>query len=153
MWNLPGSGIEPMSPASAGGFFTTEPRWKPSTVIFKDSILLSTGVQKLYPRAFSHPMQWSCLSPGIGMCMCVCVKHNLAPLKPLWEFYQVCLKYLLTMCHKCSISDFMHTFLVSIYIPLLFPEQMNSIDLLPIFCELQVYTFKCSKLYLKSQYL
>ena len=24
MWDLPGSGIEPMSPALAGGFFTTE---------------------------------------------------------------------------------------------------------------------------------
>ena len=25
MWDLPGSGIEPASPALAGGFFTTEP--------------------------------------------------------------------------------------------------------------------------------
>ena len=29
MWNLPRSGIEPMSPALAGGFFTTEPSGKP----------------------------------------------------------------------------------------------------------------------------
>ena len=29
MWDLPGSGIKPMSPASAGGFFTTEPPGKP----------------------------------------------------------------------------------------------------------------------------
>ena len=65
--------IKPMSPALAGGFFTTEPLWKPSTVIFIDSILLSTGVQKLYPRAFSHPMQWSLLSPGIVYVhVCVC---------------------------------------------------------------------------------
>ena len=28
MGNLPGSGIEPMSPALAGGFFTTEPPGK-----------------------------------------------------------------------------------------------------------------------------
>ena len=29
MYDLPGPGIEPMSPASAGGFFTTEPPGKP----------------------------------------------------------------------------------------------------------------------------
>ena len=29
MWGLPGSGMEPVSPALAGGFFTTEPRGKP----------------------------------------------------------------------------------------------------------------------------
>ena len=28
-WDLPGSGIEPMSPALAGGLFTTEPPGKP----------------------------------------------------------------------------------------------------------------------------
>ena len=30
MWDLPGSGIKPMSPALAGGFFTTEP---PATLV------------------------------------------------------------------------------------------------------------------------
>ena len=29
MWDLPGPGIEPVSPALAGRFFTTEPRGKP----------------------------------------------------------------------------------------------------------------------------
>ena len=29
MWDLPGSGIEPVSPALAGGFFTTKPPGKP----------------------------------------------------------------------------------------------------------------------------
>ena len=29
MWDLPGSGIEPVSPAWAGGFFTIEPPGKP----------------------------------------------------------------------------------------------------------------------------
>ena len=29
MWDLPGPGIEPVSPALAGGFFTTEPPGKP----------------------------------------------------------------------------------------------------------------------------
>ena len=30
MWDLPGSGIEPVSPALAGRFFTTEPPGKPA---------------------------------------------------------------------------------------------------------------------------
>ena len=30
MWDPSGSGIEPVSPALAGGFFTTEPPGKPS---------------------------------------------------------------------------------------------------------------------------
>jgi hypothetical protein len=30
MWDLSGSGIETVSPALAGGFFTTEPPGKPS---------------------------------------------------------------------------------------------------------------------------
>ena len=34
MWDLPGSGIEPMSCALAGGFFTTEPPGKPSFFVF-----------------------------------------------------------------------------------------------------------------------
>jgi len=34
MWDLPGSGIEPMSPALAGRFFTTEPAGKPWGGVF-----------------------------------------------------------------------------------------------------------------------
>ena len=34
MWDLPGPGVEPMSPALAGGFFTTEPRGKPPVINF-----------------------------------------------------------------------------------------------------------------------
>ena len=32
MWDLPESGIEPVSPALAGEFFTTEPPGKPEVV-------------------------------------------------------------------------------------------------------------------------
>ena len=31
MWDLPGAGFEPVSPAQAGGLFTTEPPGKPSS--------------------------------------------------------------------------------------------------------------------------
>ena len=35
MWDLPGPGLEPMSPALAGGFLTTAPPGKPSLKNFK----------------------------------------------------------------------------------------------------------------------
>ena len=50
MWDLPGSGIEPMSPALAGGFFTTEPPRNPSSVIlniqrnFKEILFLENAI-------------------------------------------------------------------------------------------------------------
>ena len=34
MWDLPGAGHEPMSPALAGGFLTTAPPGKPLGVLF-----------------------------------------------------------------------------------------------------------------------
>ena len=35
MWDLPGPGLEPVSPALAGGFLTTEPPGKPHADILK----------------------------------------------------------------------------------------------------------------------
>ena len=34
MWDLPRPGLEPMTPALAGGFLTTEPPGKPCTIVF-----------------------------------------------------------------------------------------------------------------------
>ena len=34
MWDLPGPGLEPVSPALAGGFLTTAPPGKPTTFNF-----------------------------------------------------------------------------------------------------------------------
>ena len=34
MWDLPGTGLEPVSPALAGGFLTTEPPGKPTFELF-----------------------------------------------------------------------------------------------------------------------
>ncbi|KAJ8785458.1 hypothetical protein J1605_007055 [Eschrichtius robustus] len=47
MWNLPGPGLEPVSPALAGGFLTTAPPGKPSHTSF---YWLRTGTGRL-PRA------------------------------------------------------------------------------------------------------
>ena len=35
MWDLPGLGVEPVSPELAGGFFTTEPPGKPLEIYFR----------------------------------------------------------------------------------------------------------------------
>ena len=40
MWDLPGPGIELLSPALAGGFFTTEPPGKPNGTF--DSLLFTS---------------------------------------------------------------------------------------------------------------
>jgi len=39
MWDLPRSRLEPMSPALAGGFFTSEPPEKPSKALVEEAVL------------------------------------------------------------------------------------------------------------------
>ena len=39
MWDLPRAGLEPMSPALAGGFLTTAPPGKPKALFFKNIYL------------------------------------------------------------------------------------------------------------------
>ena len=43
MWDLPGPGIEPMSPALEGGFFTTEPPGKSLDSEFRKFLFLEKG--------------------------------------------------------------------------------------------------------------
>ena len=38
MWDLPAPGLEPVSPALAGGFLTTAPPGKPSLLVFNINI-------------------------------------------------------------------------------------------------------------------
>ena len=40
MWDLPGPGLEPVSPALAGGFLTTVPPGKPLPAVFISKVLL-----------------------------------------------------------------------------------------------------------------
>ena len=40
MWDLPGPGLEPMSPALAGGFLTAAPPEKPNTYVLELSLNL-----------------------------------------------------------------------------------------------------------------
>ena len=47
MWDLPGPGLEPTSPALAGGFLTTAPPGKSSFLHFKENILFSKVTLKV----------------------------------------------------------------------------------------------------------
>ena len=62
MWDLPRSGLEPMSPALAGRFSTTAPPGKPHpSFLFPSNTLLSLpGVLQSIPQ-------------HLNVCMCVCV--------------------------------------------------------------------------------
>ena len=46
MWNLPGPGLEPVSPALAGGFLTTVPPGKPDPHLFSIYILVGERENK-----------------------------------------------------------------------------------------------------------
>ena len=39
MWDLPGPGLEPVSPALAGGFLTTAPPGKPCPSLFMSPVM------------------------------------------------------------------------------------------------------------------
>ena len=54
MWDLPGPGIEPVSPALAGGFFTSEPPGKPGS---KDLIIPVSQLTKLRYRKVQKCVQ------------------------------------------------------------------------------------------------
>ena len=41
MWDLPGPGLEPVSPALAGGFLTTAPLGKSKLMIFRKTSLMA----------------------------------------------------------------------------------------------------------------
>ena len=53
MWGLPGSGIELVSPALAGGFFTTEPPEKPQfgLILEKSYVILRGQIKKKLIRS------------------------------------------------------------------------------------------------------
>jgi len=55
MWDPPGSGIEPTSPALAGRFFTTEPPGKPLYVF---NVCIEKGLKNyIYPKLLAVPAQ------------------------------------------------------------------------------------------------
>ena len=79
MWDLPGPGIEPVSPALAGGFLTTVPPGKPPAASLKNPVLLFLlGVMlvECFTRTDSQFYQ----SVPIGLMPilpCMCIVHAL----------------------------------------------------------------------------
>ena len=63
MWDLPRSRIEPLSPALAGGFFTTEPPGKPGFVILTDVPYLEPEGHTLRLSILDTSYDW--LGPGV----------------------------------------------------------------------------------------
>ena len=74
MWDLPGAGLEPMSPALAGRFLTTAPPGKPILFVFKESAsLLVLGFQFLfvthlgYSNFLQHGLRYRTEKEGIKL--------------------------------------------------------------------------------------
>ena len=69
MWDLPGPGIEPVSPALTGGFSTTEPPGKPKRKFFcvceiSNSVLFSIRFVNLGPPPFVSRLHFLLLPVG-----------------------------------------------------------------------------------------
>ena len=64
MWNLPRLGIEPVSPALAGGFFTTEPTGKPWSFFFKLRCL-TDGAIRIFHRPVFPKYNLRIFSPSL----------------------------------------------------------------------------------------
>ena len=60
MWDLPGPGTEPVSPASAGGFLTTGPPGKSNSHFLEVNQLISKifSNSKYYDRLMTHGIKW-----------------------------------------------------------------------------------------------
>ena len=57
MWDLPGPGLEPVSPALAGGFLTTEPPGKPQKSFISRmwlAFLAYISVGQFWPTSRQH---------------------------------------------------------------------------------------------------
>ena len=102
MWDLPGLGIEPMCPASAGGFFNTEPPGKPRTLTLKRKKKCPTDCIQVSPTCLRDltglevgdrllPGSFRSLSPSPGQsppptCICILVPFAGLSYRPPGKF-------------------------------------------------------------------
>ena len=77
---FPSPGIEPRSPALAGGFFTTEPPGKPPSPPFRWQLCCHSGW--LTGRGRRPPGGWSGTRPCVTRSTRTGIKHRAAPLLP-----------------------------------------------------------------------
>ena len=66
MWDLLGPGLEPVSPALAGGFLTTAPPGKPQNLIFKKREKLEHLQESLLLDGLCRYSKISFLLNGLG---------------------------------------------------------------------------------------
>ena len=100
MWDLPGPGIKPVSPALAGGFLTTAPPGKPYLSIFKEKenfpSLATVGAQGLGAATLAVQFHVSqvpsirraCFGKQLNFCICAILRTSVKPLiKALASFH------------------------------------------------------------------
>ena len=51
MWDLPGPGLEPVSPALAGGFLTTAPPGKSMALLYGGKLPIEGSIRYLVPQS------------------------------------------------------------------------------------------------------
>ena len=64
MWDHPGSGVKPVSPALAGGFFSSEPPEKPSYFCFAEKNVSGSEKVSNVPKATQNERQGQGLALG-----------------------------------------------------------------------------------------
>ena len=79
MWDLPGPGIEPMSPALAGGFLTTVPPGKSNLSLLFGSCIDFYFFVTLNPSYFAF-LLWIFLCLNISIYLCMLFAFTLFPL-------------------------------------------------------------------------
>ena len=99
IWDLPGSGIEPVSPALAGRFFTTEPPGKPCLCF----ILLKKKFFFLAARVFIALHQFSPEAVSGGDCRVVVCRLLVAE-HGLWSSISVVVAHRLSSSMACGTS-------------------------------------------------
>ena len=140
MWDLPGPGLEPMSPALAGRLLTTAPRGKPCFVCFAFIYLFlpwETGLRKYYcdlcQRMFSSRSCMVCdlavrslnhfefiFVYAVRECYNLIVLHVTAwlssfPSTTYWRDSFFSIVYSCILCHRLIDHRYVGLFLVSLF--------------------------------------
>ena len=90
MWDLPGPGLEPVSPALAGGFSTTAPPGKPPPILLMPPSGFFTEKEVSFSSHFNARIQsvwcFQCLTENIYVCECVYIYIYIFKMKT--DFFQ-----------------------------------------------------------------